>query len=157
MVSIEQFISRAARRPTEAEAITKPAEPRIERSTVGGLVFNMHRHREALIKRRDVLTAEIERQTEELRQANAALATLATALTGLSADPALTEEEQDMTEAAVHQDIDQALSLAGFETLEGVSQKGSPDLVELYGDLYMERKEIKRQLADRDWMIGRGQ
>lgn len=72
--------------------IAKPAEP--ARSVVGGAVFKFSSLFTALGERQRELTDQIKRLTEELRQVEAAQKAAGTALTALSEDAALTDEER---------------------------------------------------------------
>ena len=72
----------------------KMSKPEPARSVVGGAVFKFSSLFTALGERQRELTEQIKRLTEELRQVEAAQKAAGTALTALSEDAALTDEER---------------------------------------------------------------
>jgi len=91
--------------------LTPPALAPQSATTVGRLVVMLDRSYGNYDARRSTLEAEIAERTEELRQVNAALASLGAALLAAAEDPALTDDERAKAEAP----IDAVASIEGLD------------------------------------------
>lgn len=88
----------------------KMEKPEPTRSVVGGAVFKFSSLFVALGERQRELTNQIKKLTEELRQVEAAQKAAGTALTALSEDTALTEEERARAAAPMEMSLVDSLS-----------------------------------------------
>ena len=80
--------------------------PPVQRSIIGSTVVNLDRGRRRLVEQEAALTTEIERMTEELRQTKGSLASVNMALLLIADDPALTDGEREMAQAAADDVMD---------------------------------------------------
>lgn len=80
-----------------------PVQP--PRSIVGGLVDKLNKSLEISHGMRTDLEARIAKDTETLRQVNASIAAVETAMISISDDPALTQEERDLAHGIVDAEI----------------------------------------------------
>lgn len=102
MRGIIQLIRRAGVEEDESDWIDSeelPPAPVV--STVGRVVRNVSAALDGYGEQITALRDDIARKQEAQRQAEAALISMQAALSAIAADPALTEAERDMAEAAI--------------------------------------------------------
>lgn len=101
-----------SRRSPEAEVIdhieiTEEARPKAapQISVIGHTAMTMAALRDSLSKREAILTADIDRLTEDRRQTRHSLAGIRVALVELKDDAALTADERSIVSAAVDEEL----------------------------------------------------